>query len=187
MKSFNQFKDAGFHQLLFLRAGGTLFFRQRRGALEHVALQDRPPGQQVGGFLEGLVLQKLADQLRARVVFQFFGRRLLRNRQQQAGLDVNQRGGHHQIFACQIQIKRLDEVQIIQVLTGDERDGNVINIDLIFFDQIQKQIQRTFKNIQFDRVVCLWLFVHRWLQILTASRTSAMVWRAIAAASSLPF
>ena len=85
-----------------------------------------------------------------------------------------------------------DYFEILKILLGNQGYGNIININFIFLNQIQKQVKRTFKNIQFNGIVCC-LFDPNirhisclLFQILTAARTSSIVWRAIFVAFLLP-
>ena len=42
-------------------------------------------------------------------------------------------------------------MQIFHILIRDLHDGNIIDIDLIFVDQVKQKIQRAFKYIQLNR------------------------------------
>ena len=41
---------------------------------------------------------------------------------------------------------------MIEILFGDQRDGNVIDVDLVLLDQMQEQIERPLVLIQTDPV-----------------------------------
>ena len=44
-----------------------------------------------------------------------------------------------------VEIQLLHQIQITQVFIGDSRDRNVVNVDLFLTDQIQQQVERSFK------------------------------------------
>ena len=55
---------------------------------------------------------------------------------------LHQRRGHHQEIPGQVDIEALEHLHVSQVLLGDPGNGDVVDIDLFFADQIQQQIQR---------------------------------------------
>src|SRR4029077_20457949 len=67
----------------------------------------------------------------------------LRPRQQHLRLDVNQRRGHDEKFAGDVQIQLLHQRDRCEVLRGDERDRDVVDVDLVLPDQVQEQIKRS--------------------------------------------
>ena len=101
----------------------------------------------VGRQLDLLVLQQAAHQLGARVFgFLTFGD--LFRRQQHARLDFDQHRGHQQIFGCQLQIGGADLVNIHQVLARDGGHRDVKNVEVLLANQVEQQVQRTFKGLQ---------------------------------------
>jgi hypothetical protein len=66
---------------------------------------------------------------------------------------MNKGRSHNQVFSGQIQVKRLDYFKILKILLGDQCYRNIININFIFLDQIQKQVERTLKYIQLDSII----------------------------------
>jgi hypothetical protein len=58
---------------------------------------------------------------------------------------LDQGGGHDQKFSSEGQIEVLHEVNVFQILPGDQRDRNVVNIDLIFANEMKKEVERTRK------------------------------------------
>jgi hypothetical protein len=70
-----------------------------------------------------------------------------------AAFEVNQVGRHHDKLARHLDVQRLEGLHELQILLGDPFEGNVVDIHLVPFDQIKKQIQRAFKNLEFNLVV----------------------------------
>ena len=120
--------------------------------------EDLPPllaalHQLAGRLLELLVFQEPPDQLGPRV----FACLILLvplgfNRQQHPGLDVDQRGRHHQELAGDRQVQRLHRADVVEVLLGDQRDRDVVDVDLVLLDQMQQEVQRTLELIQSDAI-----------------------------------
>src|SRR5262245_53402801 len=100
--------------------------------------------QHGGSRLELLIFEKAADQLRARV-FRFFADRVGIRRQKHSRFDVNQLGRDDEELRRDIDVQFLHEAYIGEVLLGDLRDGNVIDVELLSPDHVQKQLERTFK------------------------------------------
>ena len=156
--------------------------------------------QQLGGGLELLVLEQAADQRVARI---FLVRRIagrgLGPRQQHLALDVDQRRRHHQELAGDVEVQLLHQVQVLEVLPGDDRDLDVVDVHLVLLDQMNEQIERPFEGLQLDldrlelrledffvrhligRCCAagglFWSVGHQYFSF-TASRTRSMVWRA---------
>ena len=102
---------------------------------------------------ELLVFEQPFDQLRARVFVQVFlaiGIRI--GREQHLRFDVNQRRGHHQKIARDGDVQLLHQLEIGQVLFGDARDRDVVDVDLVFLDQVEQQIKRPLEDLEFDTV-----------------------------------
>src|SRR5690349_507314 len=93
---------------------------------------------------ELLIFEKPAYQFRTRV-FGFLADRVGIRRQQHSRFDVNQLRRDDEELRRDINVQFLYEVEIGEVLLGDFRDGNVIDIELLPPDHVQKQVERTFK------------------------------------------
>jgi hypothetical protein len=94
-----------------------------------------------------LILKQFSHQFLARVLFLLqFLRRGLR-RKQHLGFDMNKRRSHHQEFSRDMQVQKAHQLYILQILLGNFGNGYIADIKMVFLDQIQKQIQRAFKNI----------------------------------------
>ena len=74
----------------------------------------------------------------------------LRPRQQHPRLDVDERGGHHKELACDVQVQLLHQMERIQVLLCDERDGNVVDVHLVLPDEVKQQIERAVEVLEPD-------------------------------------
>ena len=126
------------------QAGFARWFKNR-AAHEDVAALDRAIAQVLGRMLVLLVLEQAADQLFARVdgVFTVLaGFQRLGRRHQFARLEVGQVRGHHQVVGRHFDRHVLHELQVLDVLLGDERDGDVENIELVGLAQVEQQIER---------------------------------------------
>ena len=101
--------------------------------------------QQLGRGLELLVLEQPADERLARILFRI----LLRGigpRQQHARLDVNQRRGHHEELPRDVEVQLLHQVEVVEVLLGDERDRNVVDVHLVLLDEVEQQSRAAPRN-----------------------------------------
>ena len=66
-------------------------------------------------------------------------------------LDAHKCRRHYKKFTHHIHIFRIHLTDIVEILLCDQNNGNIINIHFIFFNQMQQQIQRSFKDLQFNR------------------------------------
>ena len=98
--------------------------------------------------------------------------------QQHLGLDVQQGGGHDEVFAGNVQVEALHQLQRGQVLLGDGGDGYVDDVELVLLDQVEQQVQRAFVDLELD--------VNRHDYSVNADRTSLMVAAACSPATRLP-
>jgi len=65
---------------------------------------------------------------------------------------VNQRRGHDEKLAGHVQIQLLHQRDVGEVLLGDERDRDVVDVHLIFLDEMNQQVERPFKARELDLV-----------------------------------
>src|SRR5258705_292542 len=63
-------------------------------------------------------------------------------RQEHLRLDVNERRSHHQEFTGDVEVHLLQQVDGVEILLRDERDRNVVDIQLVLLDEVQQQIER---------------------------------------------
>ena len=66
--------------------------------------------------------------------------------QQRNAFQMNQPCGHFQKFAGDIQIFLLHGPDLLHILVQKLRDRNVVDIELILCNQVQKKIQRAFEH-----------------------------------------
>ena len=116
---------------------------------EEIASQLGQCVQARSGQLHLLVLQQAAHQFGARVLHLFALGDLFRW-QQHARLDLDQHGGHQQVFGCQFQVARAYLVDVDQVLARHAEHGNVEDVEVLLADQVEQQVQRAFKGVQKD-------------------------------------
>src|SRR6185436_8622452 len=139
-----------------LGQGGRLDLRRgRRGDPpgEDLAVEQRVLGELAGHVLVLLVLEQPPDQLGPRVALLLRGLarlRRLRPRQEQPALDVGERGRHHQELACDVEVEGHHLGEGLVVLLGDERDGDVEDVELVLADQVEQQIERSLEAGQLD-------------------------------------
>ena len=89
------------------------------------------------------MLQKAVHQFLAGIVrCVAFHRERRVARQQHLGLDVDQGGCHVDKFGTQIHVHFTRFVHVFKILRRDGRDRDVLDIDLLFADQVQQQVER---------------------------------------------
>ena len=112
-----------------------------------VALEARDPVDAFGRALEALVFLQTPHQLRPRIgVLARLRRR--HARQQHARFHLGERRRHEQIFAGQLQLQHLHELDVARVLTRDLGDRNVQDVEVLPPDQIEQQIERALEGLQ---------------------------------------
>ena len=105
-------------------------------------------------FFEAAVFQNARHQFLSRI---FFLRLLFLRRfwQHHAGLDLKECRRHDQKLAGNLDIEFLRLVQIRHILLCQTGDRDIIDIDLVFINEMHKEIHRPLKGIQFD-----FIFLH---------------------------
>ena len=73
-------------------------------------------------------------------------------RQEGLGLEIDQDGGHQQEFGLAVDGDERTVLQIDQIFPGDDGDGDVVDLDLLFLDEKEEQIQRPLEDGQLDLV-----------------------------------
>ena len=115
--------------------------RDRRILVEHPVR----PGLHVLKFLRHqpvfLIFQETHHKFRSRIfllalLIHFF-------RQQHPRLDVEKRRRHHKEFADHIQIFLIHLPNVLHILVRDLGDRDIVDIHFVFFNQMEKKIQRT--------------------------------------------
>ena len=75
----------------------------------------------------------------------------IRTRKQRARLDVNQRRGHHQELPGHVEVHLFHQLDVAEILLGDERDRDVVDVDLALANQMQEEIERTLEKSSLTR------------------------------------
>ena len=69
------------------------------------------------------------------------------------GLDEHELGGHGDELAGHLQVHPLAQLQVAEVLVQDQRDGDILYLDLIFAQQEQYEVQRSLEVLQLPPVM----------------------------------
>jgi hypothetical protein len=65
---------------------------------------------------------------------------------------VDQRRRHHQELTRDIEVQLLHQLDVLQILLGDYRDRDVVDVHLTGANEVQEQIERAFEGIELDLV-----------------------------------
>ena len=68
-------------------------------------------------------------------------------------LDVNEGRGHDEELAGHVEVHLLHQIEVLEVLLRDQRDRDVVDVQLVLLDEVQEQIERALEIDQADRVV----------------------------------
>ena len=98
-----------------------------------------------------LVFHQAAHEFLAGVALFLAGLLILLAGEEHAALDVQEGRRHDQKFAGHIQVLAVHLVDVFQVLVGDLDDGDIVDVDLVFFDQVHEQVQGALKHREFYR------------------------------------
>ncbi len=131
------------------------------------------------------MLEKAAHEGVARIFFVALDARgSFRPRQQHLRLDVNQRRGHDEELAGDVQIQLLHQRDRVEILRRDQRDRDVVDVHLVGANEVEQQIERPLEVREPDgerlgrRLEVCVKAGHRYA-IFIASRTRAIVVAAI--------
>ena len=151
--------------LLDRLVGQPALVRRQVAAQPRIALLPiaAPLLEDAGRVAELLVLQQAADKLLPRV-FQL-PLHLVAPRQHLLRLDLDQQAGHRQEVAHGVDVQLLQHRQILEILVGDRRDGNIGDLHLVLPHQVEQQVQRTAEHVQVNAKVD-----HRWVSSVTPRR-----------------
>jgi hypothetical protein len=160
------------------------------------------PAQDADRGLDLLVIHQAVHELLARV---HVGLDRLLARQQDLGLDIDEERGHQEELGLAVEVDPLLPSEVFEVLAGDDRDGDVLDVDLLLLDQEEEQVERAFEHFEPDLVAFIPTFRRgrrghrrggghvRRLELArhrrqnpSAARTSSMVFCAAARALALP-
>ena len=107
--------------------------------------------QELGGRLELLMLEQTPHQPVARIFFLAFNaRRRFRAGQEHLRLDVDERRGHDEIVAGDVEVELLHQADRVEVLLRDERDRDIVDVHLVLLDEVQQQIERSLELLEPD-------------------------------------
>jgi hypothetical protein len=101
-------------------------------------------------------LKELVDEFPARIEFLLVGvgvDGLLVLREQHAAFDLHQRRRHDEELAGDLELQVLHRVEDLEVLLGHRLDRDVVDIEFVFAQQEQQQVQRTFEHGEFDAII----------------------------------
>ena len=93
-----------------------------------------------GRLLEAFIFLQPSHQIGTRIGL--LGDRVARAWQQHAGFNFREGGRHDQIFARQLELHILHQLDVVHVLARDVGQWNIQNIEILFANQIQEQIER---------------------------------------------
>ncbi len=62
------------------------------------------------------------------------------------------RGSHHQKLPSHREIQRLHDREIFQVLPGDQGNRDIVNIDLLFSNQVKQEVHGPGKGFKLDLI-----------------------------------
>ncbi len=137
--------------------GGDLLFHTSDGSFaggllaEEVAHAGIGPGgffdllflqQHLRGGLEALVLEQALDQFAAGVFGVGAGDVGRIARQQRLRLDVDEQRGHVDELAGGVDVGLLELVAVVEKLRGEQRDGDVVDVDILLADEVEQEIER---------------------------------------------
>jgi hypothetical protein len=66
---------------------------------------------------------------------------------------MKKRGGHQKVLPGNVQVQNFHQLEIFQILLGDEGDGNVEDIQFILLDEMEQQVKRSFEPLQPEGIV----------------------------------
>lgn len=151
LKRTNEVEDGNF------REGGRLLGRLVAGiglVGETALLIELAKGEEAGGVFEFFVFDELADQFPTRIIILdiVFGR-LFAPGQEGSGFQIHQIGCHDDELGGEVDVQKLEGIDVIEVLLGDFLDRDRMDIQLVFFDQIEQEIQGALENFELDFVI----------------------------------
>ena len=98
--------------------------------------------EQLGGVFEFFVFNQAIDEFGARVALLFRSRPWDRRGATFLDLMSDERSRHVDEIGRDVDVELLELVKIIEILAGDLRDGDVVNVHLLLANQIEQQVQR---------------------------------------------
>ena len=115
---------------------------------EEIAPQHRQCIELVRGKLDAFVFHQAAHQ---------FGTRILlvlaqgaRARQQHSRFYFHQQRRHQQIFRGKLEVTPAHQLDVLQILLGEPRHGDIEDVDIGLADQVEQQVERAFESVEED-------------------------------------
>ena len=65
---------------------------------------------------------------------------------------MDQRRRHHQELTGDVEIQVLHQLDVVEVLLGDQRDRDVVDVHLVLANEVQEQIERPLEGVELDLV-----------------------------------
>src|SRR5690606_20966559 len=123
---------------LLLLAGWKI----HRRAVVTLSMPIEPAFEENRPLLEPLVLEELAHEIEPRVVELLLV--LLEDlpRQEELRLDLHETRGHDEELAARVRIDVLEDLEIELILLDEPGDRDIEDIDLLFLDEIEEEIER---------------------------------------------
>src|SRR5690606_42157640 len=101
-------------------------------------------------------LEELVDEFPAGVegvVVAAFGDGGLAAGEEHAAFDLHEGGGHDEELAGDVEVELLERVEHVDVLAGDRFDGDVVDIQLVLFDEKEEEVEQALKDRQLDAII----------------------------------
>ena len=123
---------------------------------EGVAIEPRSVAELGRRVLVLLVLEQPTHQIGARIgveqlaVFAILHRGI--GGQEHLRLDVDERRGDDQILADHVDVQRAHQLQVLEVLLGDEAHRNVQDVELVLANEVQQQVERSLEPFELELV-----------------------------------
>ena len=126
-------------------------FHARGVVHEHRRVAGAGANRALAGLHRGLHLLVVQQPLDQKLPGILLAALLGRTGQHEPRLDLQQLGRHGHEFRRDFQVQLLHELQVIHVLPGDLSHGQVQEIQLLLMNEVQQQIQRSFKSREVER------------------------------------
>ena len=114
----------------------------RAGTVEHEAALIPKAAHSGRESFHALIFDELADQHVLRVFFVLVSR-LRRLRQEQPRFNLQERRCHDEELASIIDIEAIELPDVFIELVRNRHNRDVVDVDLVLFDQVQEQVERT--------------------------------------------
>src|SRR5512147_78214 len=137
---------------------GLQIFRNNRGACINIPPHAFLSIQLARRLFERLVFKQTPDQFFARIRPLELILRGFIHRKQHLGLDLEQRCSPDEKLAGDGQVQIFHRLDVLEILPGDEVNGNVVDVDLVLLDEVQEKIERPLKVLDSNLIGQFGLF-----------------------------